>query len=107
MRNSLGEFTSWDSSSQISDLLSNLLDGLSGRLLRKLVEDLVLGSEKFDGVQVAGVLGEDDLGDVEHLWGENLISEEVVSEQSGIAVGSILALVEGDIRPVSELLVEE
>lgn len=104
---SLGEFASWDSSSQIGDLLSNSLGSLSGSLFSELVVDLVLGSEKLDGIQVAGVLGENNLGDVEHLRGEDLVSEKVVSEQSGIAVGEVVALVEGDIGPVSELLVEE
>lgn len=51
--NSLGEFASWNSSSQVGDLLSNSLNSLGGSLLSELVEDLVLGSEKLNSVQVA------------------------------------------------------
>jgi hypothetical protein len=76
---------------------------MAGLKLQKFIISSVFGSEHFDGVNVWGVFGEDHLREEEHLVGEDFIAVEVAAEEAGVAVGQILAFVEGDVGHLAEL----
>lgn len=101
--NSLGNLGSWDSSSDTQELLTNLsVDSFWGLVGEEIVEEGVSSSVDLNIVQVVGVDGwHVDTAEV-HLSGEDLVSEEVVSEKTSVGVGKVVAVGSGDIWEVSE-----
>jgi len=100
--NSLGDLTSWDSSSDVvhlhSDLLVQTLNGLVGE---HVIVHGSSSSDDLDLIEVMGIDGWEMDSTVVHLSGEDLISEEVVSEKTSIRVGEVVALGSGHVWQVS------
>lgn len=101
--NSLGDFLSWNSSAYAEDLVTDLLvDSLSGLVAEQLVVKSSSASDDLDVVQVVSVHGWQVDSAVVHLSGEHLIAEEIVSENTGIRVGEIVAVSSGHVWEVAQ-----
>lgn len=103
VRNSLGDLRSGDSASGLDHLLSNFSVDLIVRLeVHHLVVEVVSATDDFDVVHVVGVDGGQADTTVVHLTGEDLVTHEVVSEETTIGVGLEVRVRDGDINEVGE-----
>lgn len=101
--NSLGNLRSWESSAKLEHVLTNfLVHGLWGFSGKELVVKVVSTSDNLDVVEVVRVDGWEADSAVVHLSSEDLVSEEVVSEKSGITVGKVVRLSSSNIWEISE-----
>ena len=101
--NSLGNLGSWESSAKLEHVLTNVVvHGLWGLGGKELVVEVVSTSDNLDVVEVVRVDGWKANSAVVHLSGEDLITEEVVSEKSSITVWEIVRLSSGDIWEITE-----
>ena len=97
-RNSLGNLVSWDSSSEGKHVLTNfLIDGFWRLGGQELVVEIVSTSDNLNIVQVVRVDGWEANTAVVHLSGENLVTEEVVSENTAVGVGHVVGIGSGNI----------
>lgn len=85
MSNSLGNLTSWESSAELEHVLTdigvNRLWGLGGQ---ELVVEVVSASDALNVVEVVRVNGWKADTAVVHLSGEDLVSVEVVTEETTV-----------------------
>lgn len=96
--NSLGNLASWNSSSNVHDLVSNfVVDSLIGLVDEQVVKEGGSSSDDFDVVEVMGINGWQVNTAEVHLSGEDLVTVEVVSENTSIRVGKVMAVSSGNI----------
>lgn len=96
--NSLGNLASWDSSAESEHVLTNFgVDGFWRLGGQELVVEVVSASDDLNIVQVVGVDGWEANTAVVHLSGEDLVTEEVVSENTAVGVGHVVGVSSGDI----------
>jgi len=96
--NSLGDLVSWDSSVEIEHVLTNfLVDGFWRLSGQELVVEIVSASDDLNVVQVVRVNGWETNTAVVHLSGENLVTEEIVSENTAVGVSHIVGIGSGNI----------
>lgn len=92
--NALGSLRSWDTSSLLEHLLANL--GVGGSLVltgvHEVVVEVVASSDNLNFIDVVRVDGGQADTAVVHLASEDLISEEVVSEDGAVGVGEVVRL---------------
>lgn len=100
---SLRDLGARDSPAKEVDLLSDLVDVVLGVLLsHELVVQVVSASEDLDVSHVVAVDGGSVDSAVVHLSNKDLVSEEVVSEDSRVGVGEEMAVLHGHVGKVSE-----
>lgn len=96
--NSLGNLASWDSSTEGKHVLTNfLVDGFWRLSGQELVVEVVSASDDLDVVQVVRVDGWEANTAVVHLSGEDLVTEEVVSENTAVGVSQVVGISSGNI----------
>jgi hypothetical protein len=102
--NSGGDLTSWNSSAKLEDLPTNSFVELSslGSLNHQLIVEVVSASYYLDIIEVVRVDGWEANSAVVHLSGEDLISVEVVTEETAIRVCEVVRIGLGDIWELSE-----
>jgi hypothetical protein len=101
--NSLGNLRSWESSAKLEHVLTNVLvHGLWGLGGEEFVVKVVSTSDNLDVVEVMRVDGWKADSAVVHLSGEDLVTEEVVSEKSSITVWEVVGLSSSDIWEITE-----
>ena len=101
--NSLGDLGSWESSAKLEHVLTDVVvHGLWGLGGKEFVVKVVSTSDNLDVVEVMRVDGWETNSAVVHLSCEYLISEEVVTEKTGITVSEVMGLSSGDIWKISE-----
>lgn len=83
----------------LADLVVNFIGGLE---LHQGVVEGVAATDNLDIVHVVGVDGGEADAAVVHLASENLISEEVVAEKTGVGVGVVFGVSHGHIDEVTE-----
>lgn len=92
MSDSLGNLGSGSSSALEEDLRSDLVHSLEKTVLsHELVVESVSGSEDLDVGHEGSINGVHTHTGVGHLSGEDLISEEVVSEDTSVRVGDMVS----------------
>lgn len=103
MSNSLGNLTSWESSAELEDVLTdigvNRLWGLGGQ---ELVVEVVSASDALNIIEIMRVDGWETHTAIVHLSSEDFVSEEVVTEKAGVRVSEVVRVSSGDINEVSE-----
>jgi hypothetical protein len=103
MSNSLGNLTSWESSAELEDVLTdigiNRLWGLGGQ---ELVVEVVSASDALNIIEIMRVDGWETHTAIVHLSSEDFVSEEVVTEKTGVRVSEVVRVSSGDINEVSE-----
>jgi len=103
VRNSLGNLGSWESSAKLEHVLTNVVvHGLWGLGGKEFVVKVVSTSDNLDVVEIMRVDGWKTNSAVVHLSCEYLISEEVVTEKTGITVRHVVAFSSSDIWKISE-----
>ena len=103
VRDSLSNLRSGDSASSLDHLLSNFSVDLVVRLeVHQLIVEVVSATDDFDIVDVVTIDGWQANTAVVHLSGENLVTEEVVSEDTTIRVGEVVRVSSGHIWKISE-----
>jgi len=101
--NSLGNLGSWESSAELEHVLTNVsVDGLWGLGGQELVVKVVSTSDDLNVVKVVRVDSWEADSAIVHLSSEDLVSEEVVTEETSIGVGEVVGLGFGDIWEISE-----
>lgn len=104
--NSLSGFRSWEDSVEMEDLISDLVSGISGGiLLQHFVIQVVLSSNDFDLVKVKSIVRSDKLAEEEHLESVDFISVEIGVEKTGVRVGSVKGLLDGQIWELTQIAV--
>jgi len=103
MSNSLGNLTSWESSAELEHVLTdigvNRLWGLGGQ---ELVVEVVSASDALNIIEIMRVDGWETHTAIVHLSSEDFVSEEVVTEKTGVRVSEVVRVSSGDINEVSE-----
>ena len=103
VRNSGGNFSSCNSSSVLEHVLSNFMVKTSWSFVSKeVVVHGISSSDDFDVIKVVRPNSWETGSTIVHLSCEDLISEEVVSEESGIGVSEVVGVSSGDIWQVTE-----
>ena len=103
VRNSSSNFSSWNSSSHLEHVLSDLLvDILWCLSSEKGVVHGVSSSDDLDVIKVMGPDGWEADTAIVHLSGEDFVSEEVVTEKTTVRVSHIVSISSGNINQVSE-----
>lgn len=101
--NSLGNLTSWESSSKVEHVSSDLrVDRGWGLGSEEGVVEEVSASDDLDVVEVMRVDGWKADSAIVHLSGEDLVSKEVVSEETTVRVSHVVAVGSGNIRKISK-----
>jgi len=101
--NALSDLTARNAAANGEDLVTDLCGNFSWSLTcDKFVVKLVTATEDLDVVEEVGVDGRKADTAVVHLSGEDLVTEEVVSEDTAIRVGVIEGLSDGNIGEISK-----
>lgn len=101
--NARGDLRTGHSAAEREHLLANLVVDLVGGLeLHQGVVKGVAATDNLDIVHVVGVdSGQADTA-VVHLASEHFVTEEVVAEKAGVAVGVVLGVTHGNVDEVTE-----
>jgi hypothetical protein len=103
VRNSSSNFSSWNSSSHLEHVLSDLLvDILWSLSSEKGVVHGVSSSDDLDVIKVMSPDGWEADTAIVHLSGEDFVSEEVVTEKTTVRVSHVVSISSGNINQVSE-----
>jgi hypothetical protein len=101
--NAVGNLRSVDTTANREQLGTNLLvDGLVGLLVEERVPQVVAATDDLNIVHIVTVDGWEADTAVVHLSGENFVTKEVVTEDSGIRVSEIVRVSHSDIWEVTE-----
>ena len=100
---SLGDLASGQSATKLQHVLADLgVDG-GGRLrVEQCVVEVVSAADHLNVVDVVTVDGWQANTAVVHLSGEDLVSKEVVAEDTAVGVGEVVRLGSGDVWVLSE-----
>lgn len=91
VRDSGGNFSSGNSSSVLEDVLSDFgVEASWSFVSEEAVVKGISSSDDLDVIEIVGPDGWETDTAVVHLSGENLISEEIVSEKTGIGVCKVV-----------------
>lgn len=103
VRDSLSNLRSGDSASSLDHLLSNFSVDLVVRLeVHQLIVEVVSATDDFNVVHVVGVDGGEADTTVVHLTGEDLVTHEVVSEETTVGVGLEVRVRDSDINELAK-----
>ena len=103
VRNSLGNLTSWKSSSKGKHVLTNLaIDGFWCLRSQERVVEEVSASDDLNIVKIMRVDGWKANSAIVHLSGENLVTEEVVCEETTVRVGHVVSIGSSDVWKITK-----
>ena len=101
--NSLSNLASWQSATELEHVLANIginrIDRLS---VKEGVVEMVATTNDLNIIDVMTIDGWQAYTTVVHLPSENLVSKEVVTENSAVRVGEVVRVSFGNIWQVSE-----
>ena len=102
-----GNFTASDASAESEHLETDLISDVAMMLgIHHGVVEMVSASVDLDVVDVLSVSGQKVDTAVVHLSGEDLVSEEVVTEETTVRVSEVVTVLLGDIDKIAELGVQ-
>jgi len=100
---STSDFASWNSSSELQDLFSNgLVDFFWLVLVKQVIVHLVSSSDNFGFLEMVGLECLRRDSNVVHVGGKDLVSVDVVTPQSTVRVGKVVAVLNSNIDQFSE-----
>jgi len=103
VRNSLGDLTSWKSTTKLQHVGSNIsIDGCWSLSIKKGVVKMVSSTDNLNIIDVMTVDSWQANTAVVHLSGEDFVTEEVVSENTTVRVSEIVRVSSSDIWKVSK-----
>lgn len=99
MGKSLGDLTSWNSSSELENLFSNSMVNLLWLVLvQQVVVNLVSSSDDLSFLEVVGLDGHWSDSTVVHVSSENFVSEEVVTPETAVRISEVVAVLSSNIN---------
>ena len=103
VRNSSSDFSSWNSSSHLEHILSNLLVNILWSLSsEKGVVHHVSSSDDLDVIKVMSPDSWEADTAIVHLSGEDFVSEEVVTEKTTVRVSHVVSVSSSNVNQVTE-----
>lgn len=100
---SLSDLSSRDSAAELQEVQTDLLVEASGGLVgQELVEQVVSATEDLDLIEVVRVDGGEANTAVVHLSSEDLIAEEIVTEEAVVGASEVVGVGSGDVGQVAE-----